>query len=58
MKATLNLDPAYIARRENIPVSALKKPDPVPAPAQMEPPMDGDAAQVMHLPVPPRVAEQ
>lgn len=44
MKATLGLDPEYIAARENIPQSALEEPEPVPepvpAPLQLEPPAD------------------
>ena len=31
MKDVVGLDPEYIAQRENIPLSALKEPEPVPA---------------------------
>jgi HK97 family phage portal protein len=55
MKATLNLDPAYIARRENIPQSALKEPEPMPAPMQVE---EIEEAEVMPLQIAPRAAEQ
>lgn len=32
MKTVLNLDPEYIAAKENIPLSALEEPEPVPVP--------------------------
>ncbi len=44
MKTTLGLDPEFIAARENIPQSALKEPEPVPAPL-VPLPMSAEVAQ-------------
>jgi hypothetical protein len=55
MKATLGLDPAYIARRENIPQSALVEPEPEPAPIVME---EIEEAEVMPLQIAPRASSQ
>jgi HK97 family phage portal protein len=54
MKATLGLDPAYIARRENIPQSALVEPEPEPAPMMVE---EIEEAEVMPLQIAPRAAD-
>jgi len=47
MKTTLGLDPEFIAGRENIPQSALKEPEPVPAPLQ--PGEDDQPAEILRL---------
>jgi HK97 family phage portal protein len=52
MKGVLGLDPEYIARRENIPASALLEPEP-------EPPMvEVEEAEVVPLQIAPPAAEQ
>jgi phage portal protein BeeE len=43
MKDVVGLDPEYIAARENIPLSAVKEPEPVPP--QLVPPTPAGAAQ-------------
>lgn len=53
MKATLNLDPAYIARRENIPQSALLEPEPVAPAVVVE---EVEEAEVTPLQIAPRAA--
>jgi HK97 family phage portal protein len=54
MKATLGLDPEFIASRENIPQSALVEPEPVPAPLVEE----IEEAEVTPLQIAPRASSQ
>ena len=55
MKSTLNLDPAYIARRENIPQSALLAPEPAVPPVVVE---EVEEAEVTPLQIAPRAVSQ
>jgi HK97 family phage portal protein len=55
MKSTLGLDPAYIARRENIPQSALVEPEPAPPMVEVE---EIEEAEVMPLQIAPRAEAQ